>query len=106
MNTPSTIDIHTLHDESVQYIAPPHIPFGFALRAEPTPLLTARDGRWVGRATDEESGTEGILIYEDYRVVNFMTADETAAYLMYFIKEGWNLVPALTSLFRIYTHKP
>lgn len=93
MSIPNTIDIHTLHDEAVTFLAPPHVPFGFVLRAEPAPLLTAKDGRYIVRAAEEESESEGLLIYEDYRTVAFLTADEAAAYLMYFIKEGWNLLP-------------
>lgn len=97
MSTPNTIDRPTLHDEVVTYIEPPRVPFGFLVRSEPAPLFTAKDVRWVVRAIDEECGNaEGILIYEEDRVVAFLNADEVAAYLFYLSKEGWNLISECT----------
>ncbi len=96
MNTPLSTDRHTPHDEVVTFLAPPHVPFGFVLQAEPAPLLTPKDGRYIVRAIDEESGgAEGILIYEDYHLVTFLTADEVATHLAYLMREGVSLISAM-----------
>jgi len=91
----SNTSMHAPHDEPVLCIEPPQVPFGFEARSTPAPLISAADGRWIVRAADEESGNEGILVYEDSRAIVFMTADEVAMYLAYLIREGWNLIPEI-----------
>lgn len=91
----SNTSMHAPQDKPVLCIEPPQVPFGFEVRAAPAPLISAADGRWIVRAADEESGNEGILVYEDSRAIVFMTADEVAMYLAYLIREGWNLIPEI-----------
>ena len=69
------------------------VPCGYSLRAAPAPLISANDGRWIARVVDVESGSEGILIYEDRHAIVFLTADEVVTQLAYFIREAWNLIP-------------
>ena len=73
----------------------PCVPYGYTLRATPAPLISAADGRWIGRAVYDESGDEGMLFYEDALKVAFLTADEVAMSLAYFLGEAWTLIPEM-----------
>ncbi len=71
----------------------PCVPIGYSLKAAPAPLISAADGRWIARASYDESGDEGILIYEDAQAMLFLTADEVAMQVAYLMREAWNLIP-------------
>ncbi len=73
----------------------PLVPVGYTLSAMALPLISAADGRWIARAVHDESGDEGILIFEDDHVIIFLTADEVAMHVAYLLREAWNLIPAI-----------
>lgn len=83
----------TTYDESGETIGPPHLPEGFLLRGEPTPLLSVRDERWIALVLDCISDSVGLLVYEDTRKVAFLCASEAVGMLVCLIQEGWTLLP-------------
>lgn len=89
---------------AVEEIQEPCVPLGYSLRAAPAPLISVNDGRWIARASYDESGEEGILIYEDAQAMLFLTADEVAMQIAYLMREAWNLIPEVdTTLSEAHT---
>ena len=80
-------------DVATNPIEPPQLPADFILMTDAQPLITALDVRWVARVFDKQSGTEGLLIYEDNREVAHLTADEIVGMLSYLIREASALLP-------------
>ncbi|MBA2676815.1 MAG: hypothetical protein H0U76_00210 [Ktedonobacteraceae bacterium] len=93
MMTPSSKTYAWQQDVAVNPIEPPQLPADFILMTDAQPLITALDVRWVARVFDKQSGTEGLLIYEDNREVAHLTADETIGMLSYLIREASALLP-------------
>ena len=63
------------------------LPEGFILMTDAQPLLSVLDCRWIAHVFEIQSGTEGLLLYEDNREVAHLTADETIGMLpMLFVR--------------------
>ena len=73
-------------------VEPPAVPHGFVARAASMPLISPQDGFYLARVVEEESSEEGILFYEGSREVVFLSDQESAACLLYLLREARSLL--------------
>ena len=83
---------------------PPLLPAGYVALTDAVPLLSVHDGRWIVRVFHPESGTEGVLLYEDDVEIAHLIAEEVVALVSYIAREAEPLLAICDSSLRA-THE-